>query len=215
MLFFIAIIIGAIIIAPFIVNLVKHPTDVREYMLSIGIWGGLLFLLIQLIHVIIAVIPGDFLYVLGGFVFGMPVGFLLSYFGVMIGTVIVFYLARSLGYDFVNKFVPKDKLHKASHILNSAKGLFGLFVICLIPIIPKDPLMYAAGLTPIKASRMFPVYALSRIPVTFVWVSIGANVYEKNFLGTVIVVTILLLLAVLGIILKKNIIKKEIKEVIN
>jgi uncharacterized membrane protein YdjX (TVP38/TMEM64 family) len=179
---FIFLIIAAIKFAPWVVNLAEHPDAAREYMLSIGILGNAVFLLIQLVHVIIAVVPGDLLYVLGGFIFGLPMGFLLSYVGIMLGTFFVFYLSRWLGYDFVNKVIPKDKIDKISNVLNSIKGMLGLFVICLIPIIPKDPLMYVAGLTPIKASRLFLVYAISRIPVTFMWVSVWASAYEKNYL---------------------------------
>jgi uncharacterized membrane protein YdjX (TVP38/TMEM64 family) len=207
-LFFLIIFIFAYLYGAELIHLAEHPDEVRKYMLSIGSFGYILFLLIQIIHVIIAVIPGDMLYVLGGFVFGLPIGFLLSYAGVMLGTFAVFYLSRYLGYDFVTIFISKDKIDKISKILNSVKGMLGLFVICLIPMVPKDPLMYVAGLTPIKASKLFFVYALSRIPVTLMWVVIGANAYERNYLEIAITVVILIALVGLGFILQKKESKK-------
>lgn len=50
--------------------------------------------------------------------------------------------------------------------------MIGMLIICLIPVIPKDLMMYVAGLTPIKASRLFFVYSISRIPGALIWVSV-------------------------------------------
>lgn len=206
---FVIIIAFAIKEGPALINLAEHPEDVRKYMLSIGMLGYVLFMLIQIAHVIIAVIPGDILYVLGGFVFGIPAGFIMSLSGVMIGSVIVFSFSRLLGYDFVRKVLSKEKIDKLSSVLNSSTGMFGLFVICLIPIIPKDPLMYVAGLTPVKASRLFIVYALSRIPVTLMWVAIGANAYDKNYSQMFIAIALLALVVLTGILLEKRVLKKN------
>lgn len=197
-----------------LIDIAKNPSDAREYMLSIGIFGPLLFLLIQIVHVIIAVIPGDMLYVLGGFVFGLPTGFLLSYAGVMLGTFVVFYLARYFGHDFVCIFIPKETIEKISKILNSIQGMLGLFIVCLIPMVPKDPLMYVAGLTPVKASRLFLVYAISRIPVTFIWVLMGANAYERNYLQVIVTIIILVVLIGLSILLERKVLHKDKSKVI-
>lgn len=205
---FILVTVIAAKLAPWIVELVEHPTDVREYMVSLGWIGYVAFFALQLMHVIIAVIPGDAFYIMGGYVFGLPIGFLLAYTGVMAGSVIIFYLSRWLGADFVKMFISKEKLENVSHILNSTKGMLGLFIICLVPVVPKDPLIYAAGLTPIKASRLFTMYAISRIPVIFMLVVIGANAYDQNYLEMAIIIGLLVVLTVIGLIFK-SVMKKH------
>lgn len=199
----------AIKFSPQIIELLKHPEDVRDYMLSINMFGKLLFFLMLVAHVFVVVFPGDILYVLGGYVFGLPLGFFLSYIGVITGGFLVFKLSRLLGYSFVKKVVPSDKLKKASKLLNSVKGMIGLFILCLIPIFPKSTLMYAAGLTPIKTSKLFFVYALSRIPVIFMWSAIGAQVYEKDYFHMIIIMIILACFAITSILLRKRIYKKS------
>lgn len=212
MVIFVMVTVVAAKLTPWIAEMIKNPTDVREYMVSLGWIGYVAFFALQLMHVIIAVIPGDAFYVMGGYVFGLPIGFLLAYTGVMVGSIIIFYLSRWLGADFVKMFVSKDKLDSVSHILNSTKGMLGLFIICLIPVLPKDPLIYAAGLTPVKASRLFSMYAVSRIPVIFMLVIVGANAYDQNYVEMFIILGILVVLTIVGVIIKNIMKKKKLSE---
>ena len=195
-LIFILIAIVGAKIAPWLIENGKNPRYIREYLASFGSAGFLVYVLIQAIHVIIVIIPGDIFNICGGFVYGIPLGFALSFTGMMLGTVIAFYISRFFGYDVVCMFIAKEKIEKLSGILNSTKGTIGLFIICSIPFIPKDLLIYVAGLTPVKASRLFLVYGLSRIPGTLIWVSIGANAYEKDFIGLGITIAIMIIMLV-------------------
>ena len=94
-------------------------------------------------------------------------------------------------------------------MLNSSKGTVGLFLICCIPFIPKDIMMYVAGLTPVKASRIFLIYGISRIPSTLIWVSVGANAYEKDMLGLGITIAIMMILLVIVFFLGRFYTKNE------
>jgi uncharacterized membrane protein YdjX (TVP38/TMEM64 family) len=127
----------------------------------------------------------------------------------MLGTVIAFYISRFFGYEIVSKFISDEKIQKISKLLNSTKGTIGMFVICCIPFIPKDLMMYVAGLTPVKASRLFFVYALSRVPSTLIWVSIGANAYEKDYFGLGVTIAIMLIMLLLVFLLGRFYNKKE------
>jgi uncharacterized membrane protein YdjX (TVP38/TMEM64 family) len=162
------------------------------------------YVLIQAAHVLTVVIPGDIFNVCGGYIYGIPIGFLLSFTGIMLGTVTAFYILRIFGYDFIRKFISEERIIKISGALNSTKGMMGMIVICLIPLIPKDLMMYVAGLIPIKASRLFFVYALSRIPGTLFWVSIGSQAYDRNIMGIIISLTALAVLAGTGLLLQKR-----------
>jgi len=206
-LVFLALIITIIVIigvriAPWLIENGKNPGYIRDYLAGFGNAGSLVYILIQVIHVIIVVVPGDIFNICGGFVYGIPLGFTLSFLGMMLGTVIVFYISRLFGSNIVEMLISKEKIEKLSEILNSTKGTIGMFIICTIPLIPKDLMMYVAGLTPVKATRLFLVYGLSRIPGTLIWVSIGANAYEKDYFGLgitiVIMLTMLLMVYYLG-----------------
>lgn len=198
-IFFIIVLLGIIFIAtrvaPWLFGLVKNPENFRSEMLSLGFFGNIVFLALVILHVIIVVVPGDVFYFVSGFIFGTFQGFLLSYVGVMIGAFIVFNISRQLGYEFISKVIPKKKLDKAGEVLNSTKGMLGLFILCLIPIVLKGPMMYAAGLTPIKAPKLFLVYGLSRIAVILMWTGIGDNAHSKNYLQMTILIVVLVIAA--------------------
>lgn len=206
---FTIIVIVGIRIAPWLIENGKNPQYIREYLAGFGNAGFLVYVLIQAIHVIIVIIPGDIFNICGGFVYGIPLGFALSFLGMMVGTVIVFYISRFFGYEIVSKLIAKEKIDKMSGILNSTKGTIGMFIICCIPFIPKDLMMYIAGLTPVKASRLFLIYGLSRIPGTLIWVSIGANAYEKDIWGLGITIAIMLIMLVIVFFLGRYYNKKE------
>ena len=84
-----------------------------------------------------------------------------------------------------------------------------MLIICLIPVIPKDLMMYIAGLTPIKASKLFFIYGLSQIPGMLIWVSVGAQVYDKNILGIVITLISLVILISTGLLLQNKYKRKQ------
>ncbi len=199
---------GALILgiefAPWLMDRVQNPEDLRDYLRSYGSLGLIVFVLMQATHVLLIVIPGDLLNICGGYIYGVPLGFALSLTGTMLGTVCAFNISRYLGSELLSKVIPAAKIDRLSHLLNSTKGVIGILIICLIPGIPKDLMIYVAGLTPIKAVKLFTVYGLSRIPGTLIWVSVGSQLYSQNTTGIVMTSIGIMLLAALGIVMKMH-----------
>ena len=194
--------------APQIVELARDPQKFAGYLNSFGYLGFAVFIFFEVLQVVIAVIPGDLFHFSAGFIYGMPLGFILAYFGELLGAVIAFGLARSFGADIVKKFVREERIQKTGRLINSAKGTFGILLICLVPAIPKDVLVYVAGLTPVKPSRFLTVFLLSRIPDIFIKASGGSVLYYHNYTGFIIIMAALLLLVGVGYILKNKFIKE-------
>ncbi len=207
-LFFISIIVLGVSLAPQIKKF-KNIYEVREIINSYKGWSFLIYIFLQVFQVVIFIIPGDIINITGGYIFGLPLGAFLSIIGVWIGTIIAFFISRFLGYGFISKFIKEEKINKINKIINSNVGTFSLFIFCNIPFVPKDILMYAAGLTPVKAQKILTIYCLSRIPGIVIWTSVGANVYDKNILGLIITFLVLAIFLLLITIIKKNIEKKK------
>lgn len=197
--------------APWFLEHGNDPEYIRKYLAGFGDAGFLVFIMIQIIQVLIVIIPVDLVNICAGFVYGIPLGFFLSYSGLMLGSVIVFYISRIFGYELVSRLISIKNIEKINGILNSTTGTVSLFLLCCIPLIPKDILMYVAGLTPVKAPRLFLVYGISRIPTTLIWVSVGANAYEKDITGLVISISILVVLLVIVYFIGKNFSKHKTK----
>ena len=170
----------------------------------------LIFILMQILQIVIFIIPGDIINATGGFLFNIVWGSILSFIGVIIGSIIVFYISRFLGYGFINKFVKKEKLDKIVSFFESNTGFISLFIFCNLPFVPKDVLMYGAGLTPLKPFKTLSIYCLSRIPGIIIWVSMGANIYNQSILGIVITLCALLLFISFILLIKKKIDSRRI-----
>ncbi len=207
-LFFIAMIVLSVVYAPKI-EIFSNFNLIRQKIEDYKGLSFIIFIFLQIIQVVIFVLPGDAINMVGGFVFGTFVGSILSIIGVFIGTIIAFYIARWLGYGFVLRFVKKEKLEKVTNLLNSNTGALSLFIICNLPFVPKDILMYCAGLTPVKPSRVLTIYCLSRIPGIIIWTSVGAQVYNKSILGLVITFLILAIFLTLILTLRKKLNKRK------
>ncbi|SHF60332.1 SNARE associated Golgi protein [Desulforamulus putei DSM 12395] len=105
---------------PFIMSTISNTEKFRDYILSYGITGTFVFMGFQISHIVIPVIPGEFVQIAGGYVYGVVLGSALLLIGTIIGTTAVFYLSRMIGYPIVNIFVSKERLEKFSFLSNSS-----------------------------------------------------------------------------------------------
>ncbi|MBQ6000451.1 MAG: TVP38/TMEM64 family protein [Clostridia bacterium] len=158
----------------------RHPDQVREALLGLGGWGVFGFIALQVLGILLVVIPGDLVSICGGYLYGVPWGFFLAWSSAMLGSILAFSIARLLGYDFVSRLFPQKAVEQCNRVLNSRMGTLGMVVAFLVPVFPKDVLVFAAGLMPISASRLIFSYAIARIPNTLVWVMVGANLYKGD-----------------------------------
>jgi uncharacterized membrane protein YdjX (TVP38/TMEM64 family) len=136
---------------------------------------------------VIAAIPGELIQVAGGFVFGTFGGFVYSVVGITIGTAIAFFIARLLGFGIVRAFVDERKIGKMQTLINSPKAEAVTFFLFLLPGMPKDILVYLAGLTPMKPLQFFLITMSARIPALWASNFFGANLQKKNWLPLILV----------------------------
>jgi uncharacterized membrane protein YdjX (TVP38/TMEM64 family) len=134
-----------------------------------------LFLLLQILQVLVAPIPGQVLGLLGGSLFGFWPGLLLSVLGLTIGSAIAMGSSRLLGETVVRRFVPAPILARFDH-LAGANGLWSFFLIFLLPVFPDDAVCFMAGLTRLPLHRLLLVCALGRLPGIAVLTFVGAGV---------------------------------------
>ncbi|AFK87624.1 MULTISPECIES: TVP38/TMEM64 family protein [Thermoanaerobacterium] len=192
----------------YLTYLLKDPAKFEKWILSFGAKGVLVFILIQVLQVVIFIIPGEVVQVAGGYLYGAVLGSLYSLIGITIGSILCFAIARFLGYEFVRGMISEDKLKKFDYIINNKKGEMGLFVVFLMPGLPKDALSYVAGLTPVKFVNYFLITALARLPGIVISSYIGSNIEHKNYLVSAVVSAIAVLLFIIGFLNKDKIIKK-------
>ena len=122
-----------------------------------GMFSALIFILLQVLQTTILQIPAFILTIAGALVFGPWKAFLFSYLGVLIGSIIMFYIGRRAGRKFLCWLVGADNCEKWIDKMSHGKYLF--FLMMLFPLFPDDILCVVAGLT----DMTFPFFLWTNI----------------------------------------------------
>lgn len=133
--------------------------SLKEFVESFGAIGPLILILIIVTEVIFAPIPGFVPAVTAGFIFGHFLGTICIYLGNIIGTLIVFFLAKEYGRYIIYRFFRKDKLNKYEKAIERHENW--LLAFYFLPILPLDILTAAFGLSVIKPRKFILVILVS------------------------------------------------------
>lgn len=193
---------------PNIIELTMSLDKFRNYIVSLGKLGTIVFIFFQVLQTVIAPIPGEVIQVAGGYIYGVSLGLIYTTVGMLLGAIIAFYFTRLIGDSFVKKLMNKKNSKWLNDIMDNKKFSIILFIIFFIPGLPKDFLIYVAGLTPIKPLKFFGILLVSRFPWLLASVSVGSNLHYRNYASTIIIGSFALIAFILGIIYKDKIINK-------
>ncbi len=140
---------------------------------SLGPVSFLGFIFLQTLQVVAAPIPGEVTGFIGGYVYGPVLGILLSTTGLTLGSWGAFTLSRIFGRPFVERFVRKETLDKYDYLLHH-KGAFLVFLLFLIPGMPKDLLCYILGLGHLSTKEFLVISTVGRFLGT-VLITLGGS----------------------------------------
>lgn len=194
---------------PYIMGFVKNPQKLQELIDSYGtssIASILIYILFMISHVVIVIIPGEVIQIAGGAIFGTVWGTVYSVIGIILGMTIVFFASRFFGYGMVKSVIPQKNLEKFNFLINSEKSEIAMFVLFLIPGLPKDALTYIAGITPIKPLRFLIIATVARFPGLLGSSIIGKSIQDENWVLAIVVSVVALVLFIIGIIMRDKII---------
>ncbi len=177
---------------------------------STGIFGSLIIILIQTLQVVVAFIPGEFVEIISGAMFGPVLGLILCLIGLNIGTLLIYLLVKLLGKPFVKENINSE--HKILKFLNDpTRALIIIFFIFLLPGIPKDILIFPMPLTKIKMQKFMIVSSIARIPSILSSTIIGSSLVNEKYMLSIITFIIFMLLGILGLIFNNKIYQAIIK----
>lgn len=193
---------------PLMLELTVSLDKFRNYIISLGSFGSVVLIFFQILQTIIAPIPGEVIQVAGGYIYGVTFGVIYSTAGLLLGAIIAFYFTRLIGAPFIEKLMNRKNCQWMIDIMDSKKFSVILFIVFLVPGLPKDFLIYVAGLTPINPLRFFGILLISRFPWLLASVSIGSNLHYGNYMSTIIISLIAIASFILGILYKDKLISK-------
>lgn len=204
-IFITAIVYFSIQYGPSIKKIISKPEHFQQFLASYKSISILVFILIHMIQVVVAVIPGEVVQLAGGYVYGTFFGTLYSLTGILMGAMISFFVARLLGLRTLKAFIPPQIFDKFNFLMNNPKAELFMFVLFLIPLTPKDTLIYVAGFTPIKPRNFFLIFAMARFPTILCLSFIGKRIQERNYLPVIVVSVAVSILLVLSFIYKDKV----------
>ena len=76
--------------------ILKNPNLLKEVILSYGNFSVLVFILMQVLQVVVFFIPGEFIQIAGGYIFGTFLGGIISLMGITLGSIIVYFISNNL-----------------------------------------------------------------------------------------------------------------------
>jgi uncharacterized membrane protein YdjX (TVP38/TMEM64 family) len=152
----------------------------KGIILSYGAYSPLAFILLQIVQVVVAPIPGGAIEFIGGYLFGVGAGFLYSMVGLLLGSSVAFGLARIFEKWAVEKFVSEETRKKFDYLIGH-EGVILSFLLFLIPGFPKDALCYILGLTPMHWGIFLIISTIGRVPGTLMATLQGAKAFDHQY----------------------------------
>jgi len=182
-----AIIIAAIAAALVCLCVALAPLVTRPRMEALirgaGHWGPLILLCVQIAQILIAPIPGVFLPILAGALYGPVVGSLIAVVGTLLGSLAAYAIGRRAGVPLMKRWMGEEKVAKASALVGGKRWL-ALVLIFLFPFTPADAICFVAGTIGMKPGPFFLAVVLGRVPKEITLALAGAGLIRLGGLLT-------------------------------
>lgn len=167
-------------------NQFRTMESVNSFLMEYQATSFFVYLGLQVLQIVLSIIPGQFIQFAGGYVFGFWVGYVLSIVGSAIGTSIAFGLARMLGRDGVHLIFGEERISKFVKQLNSRKAFAILFVLFLVPGLPKDLVTYAAGVSHFGYKPFLVLSLVGRTPALMGTLMMGSMLNKESYFGLIV-----------------------------
>lgn len=196
-------------------SLFKDPEKMRAYIVSFGKLSSIAYFILHLLQVVVFFIPGEVIEIAGGYIFGIYFGSILSIFGILAGSYIAYSLGNYFGEGLILKIIPKSSMEYFHNNFGHKSINLAIFLVYLIPGMPKDALAYICGISNI-ARRDFITYStLGRIPCIVISSYFGERLGSGDYRMIILITASMTILFVLGLIKGDNIIRKITKKKVN
>lgn len=155
-----------VLIAPWIAEL-SEPDGLQRVLEDVrnaGVGGVFILLAFQFLQIVVAFIPGEIVQIAAGMMYGPWIGALVVIVGAVISSAFIFAIVHKLGAPFVRVMIPEKWMSKLERFENSEKLDVMVFVLFLIPGLPKDVFTYLVPLTNMNMRNFVVLANIGRIP---------------------------------------------------
>ena len=198
--FFALMVIAVILIWPYIHEafepggLSRVIDDVR----NAGPLGFLILLAMQFMQIVVAFIPGEVVQMAAGMMYGLLLGCIIS-------SAFVFAVVHRLGAPFVRDMVPTKYLDKFNAFEESGKLSIVVFILFLIPAMPKDTFTYLVPLTNMRMRDFLVLSNVGRIPGIVISTYAANGLVDGNITQSIIIFAVVAVIAIVAIVFRDKI----------
>ena len=140
-----------------------------------------------------------------GLLYGPWIGALVILAGCVLSSAFVYVVVKRLGSPFVQKMVPTKYLDKFRAFEETGKLNIIVFILFLIPGLPKDVFTYLVPLTDMPMRTFLVLSNVGRIPGIVVSTYAAAGLADGRVVESVIIFAVLAAVAIVGILLRDRI----------
>lgn len=205
--FFALMVIAVILIWPYIHEafepggLSRVIDDVR----NAGPLGFLILLAMQFMQIVVAFIPGEVVQMAAGMMYGPWLGAAVVLLGCIISSAFVFAVVHRLGVPFVRDMVPTKYLDKFNAFEESGKLSIVVFILFLIPAMPKDTFTYLVPLTNMRMRDFLVLSNVGRIPGIVISTYAANGLVDDNITQSIIIFAVVAVIAIVAIVFRDKI----------
>ncbi|XP_017238554.1 uncharacterized protein LOC108211460, partial [Daucus carota subsp. sativus] len=146
---------------------------------DLGPWGPLV-LAVAYIPLTILAVPASVLTLGGGYLFGLPVGFVADSTGATLGATAAFLLGRTIGRPYVKSKLKNYPRFQAVTVAIQKSGFKIVLLLRLVPLLPFNMLNYLLSVTPVRLVEYMLASWLGMMPVTFALVYVGTTLKDLS-----------------------------------
>lgn len=169
----------------------------RAWIGQFGAFAPLVFVVVQLLQVILAPIPGQVLALVAGYLFGPVWGTVYSMTGVVVGSLVAFTIAKRYGRAAVEQLIHDDLVDRFDGFVERV-GAPGLFVFVVFPGLPDDAVCFLAGLTKMRLRTFALLIAFGRLPAYVLTVYAGGSLASGRLSEAWAAIVVVVLLSAVG-----------------
>ncbi|KAG0483441.1 hypothetical protein HPP92_011525 [Vanilla planifolia] len=133
---------------------------------------------ISYVPLTILAVPASILTLGGGYLFGLPVGFVADSLGATIGATAAFLLGRTIGRSYVISKLRDYPKFQAVAIAIQRSGFKIVLLLRLVPLLPFNMLNYLLSVTPVGVGEYMMASWLGMMPITLALVYVGTTIKD-------------------------------------
>jgi uncharacterized membrane protein YdjX (TVP38/TMEM64 family) len=159
-----------------------NPQQLQGWLDQVGIWAPIVYIIIYTLATLL-VLPSTALNLTGGAIFGPWLGTIWTSIAAIIAAVVSFAFTRTIGRELIARRLAGR--WQAMDAEMRQGGLFYMFAIRLLPIIPYGLVNFAAGLTSIRFRDYLLGTLLGTVPGVLPFVMLGSSGLQAMRTGDV------------------------------